>query len=233
MIIFDEQQTLDKLIKDKCSIARFGDGELRLCLNRKQMYECPSRELSRKLKMILRKDVPGLITGTPRFSAGSKAKESEFWSNYCRPQYRKLYNKEKPYYSAFITRPDMVPGIDNQEYWDKMKMIWDGKPIVLLQGKGRQFEYAPNLLSNADKVSIIYGPRKKAFVWKYTLLKQVLIHPKETIIILSLGPTATVLAHDLTLEGYQALDLGQAGMFYSGLHPKASNYNGEFYDTDK
>ena len=44
---------------------------------------------------------------------------------------------------------------------------------------------------------------------------------KETLIIISLGPTATVLAYDLSLMGYQAIDIGHIDNEYEWYLRKA------------
>jgi hypothetical protein len=51
-------------------------------------------------------------------------------------------------------------------------------------------------------------------------MKMMLAEPVDNLLVISLGPTATVLAADLAREGRQALDLGHLGMFYAGIHPK-------------
>jgi glycosyltransferase family protein len=230
MIVVNEYKTIRKIIKNHCSIARFGDGELKLAKSQNQMYQTPSANLASALRSVLTDRVVNLLVGIPRFSA---VQDNKFWYRYRYPFYLDMYKPGKRYYSAFITRPDLVPLINSKNYWSLMRQIWDKKSVLLLQGKGREFEHEPNLLGNADKLEIIYGPRKNAYDWRYTLFKQIVGYPRDTVVILSLGPTATLLAYDLTKEGYQALDLGHAGMFYSGIHPKSSNYSGGYYDTDK
>ena len=196
------------------------------------MYQKPSRELSDALMNVIKRPPKSLLVGVPRWDLES-LKDNKFWKRYFHRDYTKPF-QGRTWHSAFITRPDLIPEIDNKKYWDKMKQIWDGRPVVLVQGKGREFEHPPNLLSNASRVDIVYAARKNAFVWRYTLRKQVRTMLIENgLAVLSLGPTATVLAYDLACDGYQALDLGHAGVFYSGVHPKSSSYGGEPYDNDK
>jgi len=229
MKIIKEHRTIAKIIQGRYSIARFGDGELKLAKGQRQMYQRPTFASQRILKEILYSDLPNLLIAIPRLDEV----KDKFWQRYKTSAYTNLYNPEKQYYSAFITRPDLIPEIDDDYYWSEMRMIWDGKVVILLQGSERDFQYGRNLLSNASEVKVEYGPRKNAFDWRYTLLKLLLVYPEDAIYILSLGPTATVLAYDLAKEGRQALDLGHAGAFYSGQHPKSSNYDGKDYDNDK
>ena len=232
MIILDEQETLDRIIKDRCSIARFGDGELKLLYGQGQMYQKPSRALSDALRDIIKRHPKRLLVGVPRWDLKS-LKKDKFWGRYFNQDYTKPF-EGRTWHSAFITRPALILGIDNKEYWEKMRQIWDGRHVVLVQGKGRTFEHPPNLLSNALRVDKINTVRKDAFTWRYTIRKQIrTMLIENSLAVMSLGPTATVLAYDLACDGYQALDHGHAGMFYSGIHPKSSNYNGTPYDDDK
>jgi len=229
MKIVNEHKTIDKIIQGRYSIARFGDGELKLIKGQQQMYQTPTFASARTLSEVMCSEVPNLLIGIPRL----ENVKGKFWQRYKTNTYTNLYDPNKKYYSAFITRPDLIPEIDSNFYWCHMKTIWHRRLVVLLQGSERDFQYGADLLSNAAEVKTEYGPRKDAFDWRYTLLKQLLVYPDDAIYILSLGPTATVLAYDLAREGRQALDLGHAGAFYSGQHPKSSNYDGNDYDNDK
>ena len=45
-------------------------------------------------------------------------------------------------------------------------------------------------------------------------MREVKKYSKDHLVIIALGATATVLAYDLTLDGYQALDLGHIDIEY-------------------
>ena len=57
--------------------------------------------------------------------------------------------------------------------------------------------------------------------------------PQDSLILIALGMTATVLAHDLALKGYQAIDIGHLDVEYewflmgatkkTAIHNKAVN----------
>jgi glycosyltransferase family protein len=236
--VASEVDTVRAIIEGKRSIARFGDGELKLCVGRKQMNQISGQKIRRKLRSILRSNKEELLVGIPRIYGISKCNEmpkakAEFWSRYLEDRFMDLYNEDKLYYSAFITRPDSAPQIDNRDYWLLMRMVWDGRDVVLLQGKGRDFNGDGALLSNAKSLTTIYGPRKNAYESQKRLMGLLLDKPKDSLFILSLGPAATVFAHDMCKHGRQTLDLGHLGAFYANAHPKSSGYDGSFYDIDK
>lgn len=235
MVVKDEIETVWE-IKRGASISRFGDGELKLCVGRKQMSQVHSKKIERRLRKILVSWNEGMLIGIPRIyddegmSYMTKRKK-RFWIRYAGEPFLSLYDKKKVYYSSFITRPDSVPTLD-MEYWLLLRSIWNDRDVVLMQGEERKF-HRSDLLDNAKSLKVLYGPRRDAFA-KYDHLLSILSgFSNGELIILSLGPCATILAHDLHKFGIQALDLGHAGMFYSGAHPKAPNYTGEPYDTDK
>jgi glycosyltransferase family protein len=236
--VADEYKTIQKIIDTGASIARYGDGELKLCIGKKQMSQLPSPKIAQHLRLILRQEVPNLLVGIPRIYSGSDypiqdSKKREFWKRYRKQQYLEMYEESRQYYSAFISRPDSANEIDCPEYWAEVKKIWDGRKVVLLQGEGRRFHKDLTLLNSARSVEIIYGPRRDAYKNLNELIELLMAYPSNRLFILSLGPTATVLAYEMAQRGRQALDLGHMGMFYAHIHPKSSKYTGEYYDVDK
>lgn len=182
------------------------------------------------------KNTPGLLVGIPRIYdnvSGVSEKKMRFWNRYRKKKVLNLYSPGRVYYSAFISRPDSVPSIDSLEYWAYCKRIWEGRRVLLFQGEDRHFEKSGGIFDNLSGFEIQYGPRRDAFSHYTRILKTLLKQPEDVLLILSLGPAATVLAADLCKKGRQALDLGHLGMFYARIHPKSLGYNGAHYDTDK
>lgn len=237
VLVADEISTVQKIIADKCSIARFGDGELKLCVGKDQMNQRGGKQIRRKLCAILCGNVPnGLLVGIPRIYDGHLGamgkRKAQFWATYTEQRFARLYRDDMTYWSAFITRPDSAPAIDNDGYWGLIRRIWGGRNVVYVQGEGREFQQT-GIFDNAKAVSLLFGPRNDAFDKKGPLLNTIMQYPKNALVLLSLGPTATVLAHDVCKRGYQALDIGHLPAFYAHIHPKASRYDGTEYDTDK
>ena len=57
-------------------------------------------------------------------------------------------------------------------------------------------------------------PPENAFDKYDQILKTCLEFSKDKLVVIALGPTATVLAYDLGVKGYQALDLGHIDIEY-------------------
>ena len=222
--IADEYETVRAIIRHRASIARYGDGELRLCLGRHQMSQRWTPEIGRRLREILIEENPLLLVGIPRIDGRTdwpRPEKGVYWARWNTKPIRQLYNPARDYFSAFITRPDSGTGLYQPEYWDLIRQIWAGRRVTLLKGEGTGFDKQPSLFELADgPPTVILGPATQAFQKHDRLLSRMLREPVDNVLVISLGPTATVLAADLAREGRQALDLGHLGMFYAGIHPK-------------
>src|SRR5690606_26620846 len=69
--------------------------------------------------------------------------------------------------------------------------------------------------SNAKSVERVLCPTQNAFEKYEEILRYAKKYGDGKLIIVALGPTATVLAHDLAKENYWALDLGHIDIEYS------------------
>ena len=48
-------------------------------------------------------------------------------------------------------------------------------------------------------------------------LETALRQPQDRLVLIALGPTATILAYDLYLAGYQAVDIGHIDLYYEKM----------------
>lgn len=211
--VIDEWTTLE-LLEQGHSIARYGDGELNLCIGGKAKSQPYEPALAKRLRQILRAKSPCLV-GIPRLEDSPgwmPAQKQQFWAKYRQNPYLELYRYDKGYASAFITRPDSVPAINTLEYFQRLQRLWGGRQVVLINGEqpGQRFDEYPQFCSAAERWTTASS---NAWAGYWELLQRCLHRSRETLFLLSIGPTATVLAFDLCLQGYQALDLGHAGMF--------------------
>lgn len=202
-MIVSEDETLDACAK--MSIARFGDGELRLAIGRACSSQRGSDALRRELVAILGKPQPGLMVGIPTFEATPR---QDVWAKYAGQPFAALY-KLLGYGSSFITRPDNAPWIDRPDYWAKVRGLWLGKDITLVAGDEKSITRA--MLAGANSVRSVTGARQHAYA-SIDWLEEEIGKPAGTV-LLCLGATATVLAARLAAKGVHALDLGHIGMF--------------------
>ena len=92
--------------------------------------------------------------------------------------------------------------------------MWKDRDIVIVEGIYSRLGVGNDLFDEAKSIRRILGPAKNAFERYDELLSQVMKLDTQTLILISLGPTATVLSYDLHNEGYQAIDLGHIDLEY-------------------
>ena len=218
--IMNEWETIDYLIEHRCGIARYGDGELKLCLGSSTKSHNYSPEISTRLRGILRSDRKECLVGIPRVDRVIPTeRKKHHWAKYDTDRFNSLYLPGKVYGSAFITRFDEIPEIDCEAYWQKVRSLWQGRSVVVLQGTRKPFLKNPWIVDGATSVRVFHGPVNSAFTEYDSLMATMLAETTlNDLIILALGAAATVIAYDLSLTGRQALDLGHLGMFYARAH---------------
>lgn len=202
-VVLSEQQTLAAC--SQFSLARFGDGELRLAIGQGCSSQRADPGIARELKAILARYQSGLVVGIPNFAHGPRTQN---WAQYAAGKFADLY--QQPLYgSAFITRPDNAPSIDQPAYWDQVRALWADKDITLVCGDDKSL--TPEMMVSARSVRVVKGPRQHAY-GEIDALEAQIGKPAGTV-ILCLGAAATCLAARLHAKGVHALDLGHIGMF--------------------
>lgn len=202
--VMSEQETI-KLCRTH-SIARFGDGELRVALGGKAISQRADPRLAQELRAILRNDVPGLLVGVPNFESTSR---QDAWASYSQGKFAQLYVRGRKYASSLISRPDSAPWIDTPEYWASVRELWKDQDVVLVAGDRKSI--TPEMMNDAASVRSVTAPRQDAYADINQIDRDVGDH--RGVVVLCLGCTATVLASRLHRRGVHALDLGHVGMF--------------------
>lgn len=202
--VLDEAQTLELVLSGR-SLARYGDGEFHLCDGGRAKAQQADAGLQRRLQGILTASGHCLV-GIPNLH--SQTPKAAFWRPFAQ-QARLL--ADRPYVSAFVTRPDSAPWIDTPAYWARLSELWRGQDVTLVRGSTRSFTAVD--LVGAKSVAEIVGPKVDAWRVYGLLLERIQAgHPKR--VLLCLGPAATVMAVDLCAHGVQAVDVGHAGMWF-------------------
>lgn len=198
--VLDEGATLQAVCAG-ASLARFGDGEFKLCRGGSIKSQDADPRLAERLREIL-EDSGSCLVGIPNLR--SRTPKADHWRTY---QYVAEWLTDRPYASAFISRPDSAPWIDTDAYWAQMATLWEGQAVTLVRGSGKSLTAAR--LSSARVTEVLCPPRN---AWaSYDALLEQIGTPRRAL--LCCGPTATVLAVDLCARGVHAVDLGHAGMF--------------------
>ena len=103
-----------------------------------------------------------------------------------------------------------------------MKSIWDKRDVVIIEGEQSRLGVGNNLFDNMKSIQRILCPTKNAFNKYNYILDEAKTLSKDKLILIALGPTATVLAYDLNKLGYQAIDVGHVDIEYEWFLMKAT-----------
>lgn len=224
-------ETIDKIISDRCSVSRYGDGEVKIMLGKSIGFQSANMDLAARLKQILISNdnnfivcLPDVFGSMERFNEAAKS----YWSFYLlstRLSWYKLINKKKTYYNAFITRlyHDLKEKSKSKDWFNKIKRVWHEREIVIVEGYKSRLGIGNNLFSNAKSIVRILAPAENAFAKYEEIMEAVRKQEKFKLILLALGPTATVLAYDLHKEGYQAIDIGHIDLEYEWFLRQTAN----------
>lgn len=199
-----EAETL-ALVAAGRSIARYGDGEFRLCADWPAKAQRPDPALRARLRAIL-VDSGDCLVGIPNLHSATP--KSDFWRAYLDAS---CLLTDRPYVSSFITRPDSAPWIDTPAQWAQLRSLWLAEAVTLVRGSASSFTAAQLVAAGAGEVTEVVAPREHAWDAYDELLEHVGT-PRRAL--LCLGPTATVMAVDLCAKGVHAIDVGHAGLFF-------------------
>lgn len=230
--IASPDETIDKLINDKCSISRFGDGEFDMICGVGMKYQKYNKELAKRLKQVLDSNEKGLLIGINNvidleYSEKYNDFANNFWKGWLHDnkfKLLKLLSKNKQYYSSNITRfyIDYKDKSWVGDYVKSLKRIWDNQNVVIIEGEYSRLGVGNDLFDNMKSIQRIICPSENAFEIYDKILNEILKIDKNKMIMLALGPTATVLAYDLFKAGYRAIDIGHVDIEYEWFLRKAT-----------
>ena len=219
------KECINKIIFEKCSLCRFGDGEFEIIRNKdRAKFQATNLELSKRLREILKCNKKNILIAIANnygalddkyissFAMGIR----EYMTEDTRRFHESILDFNRTYYDAYISRPYMM-WIDKtkaKERFDMLKMIWNKRNVVIIEGKYTRMGVGNDLLNNANYVKRIIAPEVDAWDRYSDILKAARRFDKNTLFLIALGPAATVLAYDLAEHGFQAVDIGHLDIEY-------------------
>jgi len=227
-----EMSKRNKIIKNNRSISRYGDGEFYLIFGKGIGFQKANKILTKKLKKVLNNKRNGFLVGinipyNNTYLDQYTYKSKQFYINWVETEKIGLFtliNFNKKYYSSFISRfyLEMKNKSKVPDYIKKLKQIWDQRDILIIEGEKSRLGIGNDLFNNSKSIKRIICPAENAFNVYDKIINQVKIFDKSFLILLALGPTSTVLAYDLYLLGYQAIDIGHIDIEYEWFLRKAT-----------
>ncbi len=247
-VIKSREETISKIVNEAKSIARFGDGEFATIAGRvRHGFQSEVDEgLKERLIEVLNSNEERLLIGIAdnygrldKYSEQTKREIRRYMKDTVRKEHLSLLDPDKTYYDAYITRPYVLYADWDtdapKKRFEELKQIWHNRKCVFVEGEYTALGVGNDLFDNAKSIQRIIAPAENAFKKYDAILEACINQDKDSLFLLALGPTATVLAYDLCKAGYQAVDIGHVDLEYEwflkgeGRRSEVSNkYNNEF-----
>lgn len=235
--LHDSWDTIKQIVSSKASISRFGDGELQIMhrylkeleenttnsASEVDTFQKYNKDLGKRLWEIWQQasDNQWLL------AAPYSLKDSRCLRGYTRFFFERetltRFELIEPFaikhnfYDASFTRfyMERCDIKDYPKYISELKKIWDNRDILFVEGSKSRLGVGNDLFNNAKSIKRLLCPATGAWDKYDEILAKTLEYSNtETLVLIALGQTATVLAYDLAQSGIQAIDLGHVDIEY-------------------
>lgn len=232
--ILSSLDSIRYIIDHRCSVSRYGDGEIIMNFGGGYSgYQGADALLAMRLRQVLTADdAPNLMIGLPlplKQTDGLRPESKEFWDYFTLRKgkaFRELLSPGRTYVDTQLSRFYIMYG-DKQGSAERvamLKQIWQDRDVVIVEGSESRTGIGNDLYANVRSLSRIIGYATDAFSHYDEMLDAVQKHVSpDKLILLSYGPTATILAYDLAKLGYQAIDIGHLDIEYEWFRMGATN----------
>lgn len=223
--IMTPEKTIQYIIDHKCNVSRYGDGEFYVMAGGSNGFQEKNQKLAKRLQDILKSKDEGIFLCIPQNLYSSKrfVLYSRLFSEAFK--YTNLKTSVIPFvdinylygdseFTRFYIRNKDKNRIKIQRYIDSIRRIWESKNVLFVEGKFTKCGVGNDLFNNADSIQRIICPSENAFDKYDEILQAIKINASGKLVLLALGMTATVLAHDLLKYGIWAIDLGHIDIEY-------------------
>ena len=218
------EEAVYKIIHDKCSFVRYGDGEFEIMAGQEHpVFQKYQKELAERLREVLKADDERLLIGIAdnygcldRFPADVADGIRLYMTDEIRKYHMSVLESDRIYYDAYMFKA-FYPHRDREhtkQRIDFIKQIWNQRDVVIIEGDKTRAGYGNDLFDNAASLKRILAPTQNAFDMYEDILNAALCIDQSCLILVILGPAAEPLVYDLMRSGYQAVDIGQIDMDY-------------------
>lgn len=222
--IMSNEETIDKIIGERKSLCRFGDGEFTWMMDRKiASFQDYSAELGLSLRNAIKNTNKDLLIGIPggMIDASKCNLQARFhWAivkNDLFYDICKFLNTQRVYCDASITRPyiDYRDREFSEKSFRNLKRMWDMRNIVIVEGSKTKLGVGNDLFDNVKSIKRIICPAQNAFDRRDEICASIRRNvSQDDLILAALGPTATILATRMCEEGFQIIDIGHIDVEY-------------------
>lgn len=226
------EDSVNYIIQTHCSVSRLGDGEIKLVAGKKLGFQDKNPMLQKRMIEVLSQPIknhivclPDIFNDLTIYDPDSQKHWKKHLAFYRKYWYRYI-NKHITFYNAFISRCYMMyqnPSMSSRMF-NLLKQIWQNRDVIIIEGEKSRLGVNNDLFNNAKSIKRILAPNRNAFNYYHLILEKITQYDKQQyLILLALGPTATVMAYDLAKLGYQAIDIGHVDIEYEWFLMQATH----------
>ena len=222
--IMSIEETINTIVSNKMSLSRFGDGEFRLVIKERDIvFQSLSTGIAERLNEVLNSTLPNHLVALPssfisvaEFKRDAKIHWLHFINQYGLAISRTILNRNYIFGNAFISRfyIDFVDNSDTLNTVQNLKKIWDNEDLLIVEGFFSRLGVGNDLFDNSKSLKRIICPPKDAFGSYDEIVKVCKKFGKDKLILIALGPTASILAFDLARANFWGVDIGHIDIEY-------------------
>lgn len=220
--VYSVEESLERIASGGLSVARFGDGELYYLAGHDIDFQSLDPALIEGLRDVASNTTPNMAVCIPDIFTSidwMTRPAADHWKRHLmihRRLWMDLFGAQGPYYNAYVSRlyVDWKDKADAANRFDQVKKLWDGRDVVIIEGEKTRLGVGNDLLTGAASVRRVLCPASNAWAKSSEIVAAVEAVAKDALLLLALGPTATVLAQQFTKKGFQAIDIGHVDIEY-------------------
>lgn len=235
--IYDEYETIMKIYTDKCSICRYGDGEIYHLFQHKTKYGSGGQQCSinfqKKLIEVLHNTNPKILIGFSGYYCENEFINTNYILNSLSESTKKFILETKPklqmkfpflfigkLYSAEITRLAQLK--NNKQIIDIYNKLFCENNCIFV-GNNKIIQLIKNkIIDKFKQIEFIETPNTNAYDQYENIINKIIENDnlQDKLILISLGPTATIMSYDLAQKNHWSLDIGHYFEIYVSLQSK-------------
>lgn len=245
LCVLDSEQTISLLMNQPKSFTRLGDGEIHIMQGIDQAFQKYDPVLAEKMREVLRHKRDDVYVGLNHAYWESPTRYAERNRRFYRirgTSYRRFFDEhcdptniylDAACFGAYYRYDD---SFDYEGHYARIKELFANKKVAIVAGEGVFEKLDHNVFELASEQMIVHGPRIHAFSEYDSILENIdRLVPKDYLVCLILGQTATVLVSDLTDMGYMTWDVGHMAKDYDAYMKKTEKTQknmDSFWDPD-
>lgn len=235
--VLNTEDSIDYIIRNGCSLSRYGDGEFSMAWQyitgkpyiNESYFQQYNKELGKRLAKMLqqtnfdnKKHAVGISYSYYKGLRGMVFDARRYLMYFINSHHSLLLssiNIDRLYLNSeltrfYITRKDKKR---SRRVIQQMSKIWESRNICFIEGEKSRLGIGNDLFENAKSIKRILCPAEGAYDKYNEIINKAKEQPKDTLFLLALGMTATIMAYDLSLYGFQAIDLGHVDIEYEWM----------------